>query len=251
MRQKQRDYLEKMGLKPDLPLRLPAVRIEDQYAVLIGGYKDVDAAGKDLARIKKLEPPKSVPNDTLTYDVIPAQSGAKKPDAQRAAVNPFAHSFVVRNPSVPVEKESPNRPDPFWKELNAGENYSLLKCPKPWTLAIKEFPCTVVVQPQSAPNKFLNLLMGASTGEQLNANALNAHNMAEALHKIGFEAYVLHTRSNSIVTIGGFDSASDPRMQQIERALHDNLKITYDNPSFTDPNMNLFTRPMPMAVPRF
>jgi hypothetical protein len=250
-RQQQKEYLEKMGLKPDLPLRLPKVRIEEQYAVLIGGYKDFDPASKDLVRIKKLEPPKSVPKDTLTYDVVPAPGASKKPEGQRAVVNPFAHSFVARNPSIQVQKEAGNKPDPFWKELNDGETYSLLKCGKPWTLAIKEFSGQTMIQPQSAPTKFLNLLTGSRMGEQLNASALNAHNMAEALHKIGFEAYVLHTRSNSIVTIGGFDSASDPRMQQLERALHDNLRFTYENTQSSDPNMGLFARPMPMEVPRF
>ena len=250
-RQQQRDYLEKMGLKPDLPLRLPTVRIEEQYAVLIGGYKDFELASKDLARIKKLEPPKSVPKDTLTYDVLPAPGGSKKPEGQRAVVNPFAHSFVARNPSIQVQKEAPNKPDPFWKELNAQETYSLLKCNKPWTLAIKEFSGQTMIQPQSAPTKFLSLLTGGRAGEQLNASALNAHNMAEALHKVGFEAYVLHTRSNSIVTIGGFDNPSDPRMQQVERALHDNLRFTYENAPSSDPNMGLFARPMPMEVPRF
>ncbi|HEV3119846.1 MAG TPA: hypothetical protein VGY58_22490, partial [Gemmataceae bacterium] len=34
----QKEYLERMGLKPDMPLRLPRVRIEDQYAVLVGGF---------------------------------------------------------------------------------------------------------------------------------------------------------------------------------------------------------------------
>jgi hypothetical protein len=250
-RQQQKEYLERMGLKPDLPLRLPSVRIEEQYAVLIGGYKDFDSASKDLARIKKLEPPKSVPKDTLTYDVVPAPGASKKPEGQRAVVNPFAHSFVARNPSIQVQKEAPNKPDPFWKELNAWETYSLLKCGKPWTLAIKEFSGQTMIQPQSAPTKFLNLLTGARAGEQLNASALNAHNMAEALHKLGFEAYVLHTRSNSIVTIGGFDSASDPRIQQVERALDHNLKFTYENTHSSDPNMGLFARPMPMEVPRF
>jgi hypothetical protein len=249
-KQQQKEYLEKMGLTPDLPLRLPTVRIEEQYAVLIGGYKDFDSASKDLSRIKKLAPPKSVPTDTLTYDVVPAP-GSKKPEGQRAAVNPFAHSFVARNPCIPVQKEPANKPDPFWKELNSGETYSLLKCSKPWTLAIKEFSGQTLIQPQSAPNKLLNLLTGDRVGQQLAASALNAHNMAEALHKVGFEAYVLHTRSSSIVTIGGFDSASDPRMQQVEKALQHNLSITYQSTQFSDPNMGLFAHPLPMEVPRF
>jgi hypothetical protein len=242
-RQQQQEYLAQRGLRPDIPLRLPRVRIEDQYAVLVGGFKDIDAAHRELTRIKKLQPPKTVPRDVMTCDAILPPGDDKKVEGQRAFVNPFVTSFVVPNPSLPVPRQTANQPDPFWKKLNANETFSLLKCNQPWTLAVKEFPATAYIQPQSAPSGFLDKLMGHSTGEQLNANALNAHNLAEALRKVGFDAYVLHTRSNSIVTIGGFSGLDDPKMQQVQRAFAGNLQF--------GPNLDMFPKPMPMEVPRF
>jgi hypothetical protein len=49
------------------------------------------------------------------------------------------------------------------------------------------------------------------------------------------DAYVLHTRHSSIVTVGGFDSLSDPRMRSTQEMLVNRLKV----PSA-----------LPMAVPR-
>jgi hypothetical protein len=227
-----------MGLKPDLPLRLPTVRIEDQFAVLVGGYADIDAARRGLERVKKMQPPRTVPKDVLTYDLVPPPGSNKPGMGQKAFVNPFLNSFVVPNPTVQVAREDPHKPDPFWKELNAGESLSLLKCRKPWTLAIKEYQQPTVYQPQSAPSNFLDKLLG-NAGEQLNAQAMTAHNFAEALRKLGFEAYVLHTRGCSIVTLGGYDGPDDPRLKQMQRAVP-NIRI--------NPPVELFA--MPMEVPR-
>ncbi len=242
-RQQQREYLERMGLHPDSPLRLPRVRIEEQFAVLIGGYPDMESARKELNRIKKLQPPKSVPHDVVTLERTDAPAAGKKPWSQRTEVNPFATSFVVPNPTVPPPREQAQKPDPFWKQLNAGETYSLLNCPKPWTMVIKEFQGVTVIEPASAPTKIMNLLKGKGTADQLNASALNAHNLAEALRKLGLEAYVLHTRGSSIVTIGGFDRQDDPRMAQVQRHLFSSALF--------GPNVDIMARPMPMAVPRF
>jgi hypothetical protein len=240
-RQQQKEYLERMGLHPDMPLRLPTVRIDEQCAVLVGGYPDIDSAHKKLQEIKKLQPPTSVPPDILTIDVVRPTGSDKKNESHRAPINPFVNSFVARNPALPVQREPEDKPDPFWKELNAGESYSVLKCPKAWTLAIKDYQSTVVVQPASAPTNFLEKLLGNNAGAQLNAQAMNAHQLAEVLRKVGFEAYVLHTRGCSVVTVGAFDNPDDPRIAQAARALQ----------AMQLQNIELFPKPMPMKVPRF
>jgi hypothetical protein len=238
-RQRQREYLIKNGLDPNIPLRTRTVRVEEQFAVLVGGYSSMEAARRELDRIKRLTPPQSIPKDVVFTQHTTA-AGAK-PETHQSEVNPFTNSFVVPNPCVPHDTQAASKPDPFWKQLNSGESYSLLKCKKPWTLVVKEFPGTAIIEPKSAPS-FLEKVFGRSMGEELSANAMNAHNLAEALHKAGFdEVYVLHTRGSSIVSIGGFDRKDDPRMQQLERALQ----------SFRfEPNLDLFARPMPMEVPR-
>jgi hypothetical protein len=64
----------------------------------------------------------------------------------------------------------------------------------------------------------------------------NAHNMAELLHKTTrLDAYVLHTKYASMVTVGGFESLDDPAL----RATQEMLKNQYKIPM-----------PVPMPVPR-
>jgi hypothetical protein len=60
------------------------------------------------------------------------------------------------------------------------------------------------------------------------------------LRKLEFDAYVLHTRTNSMVTIGGFDREDDPKMQQV--AAH--LARLNLGP------LDLNTKPVPMEIPR-
>jgi hypothetical protein len=232
-------------------MRKRSVRIEEQYAVLIGGYKDMDSASADLKRIKKLAAPKSVPG-TAIYKVDLAEVAAgRKADPKEEKFSFFRTSFVTPNPTVPATAANANKSDPFLKVLNADEPFSLLKCKRPWTLAVKEFyGATVIQAADPAPSGFLDKLFGSKPGAQLNASAMNAHNMAEALRnpKIGLEAYVLHTRTCSIVTVGGFDGPKDPRMEQVVQALARSFQITTGNPQL---DQGVLSQPRPMEVPRF
>lgn len=250
-REQQQRELKARNLDVDIPFRSRKFRIEDQYAVLIGGYKDVDVARKALDYVKKLEPPKSVALDTQV-NARPDEKGQQV--VERNFVNPFARAFVSRNPTVPQDSVR-EKWDPILKKVNAGESYSLLKCRRPWTLAIKEFQGAAVFVEKTATPSFLENLFGGS--EQLNASAMNAHNLAEAFHKMGFEAYVLHTRNSSVVTIGSFDSVNDPRMESVKRALT-NLQFKTD-PKGAPPgkavpvganHFDLFPQPLPMEVPK-
>src|SRR4051812_22787447 len=56
LKAEQRKKLAQDGLDPDTPVHIKTVRIEDQYAVLVGGYKDDVAARKELEKIRKLKP---------------------------------------------------------------------------------------------------------------------------------------------------------------------------------------------------
>jgi hypothetical protein len=250
-RRQQEEYLRQAGLQPDMPPRLPHVRIEEQCAVLIGGFKDMESARKALERIKKLEPPKSVPADNLLV-ARPNGKGAGRRPVEAAPMNPFVASFVVRNPTVPEEKPAePPGVDSydFLKKLNAGESYSLLKCGKPWTLAIKEFRGTTIIQSKATPDTFIQQLFGKHGGEQLSATAMNAHNMAEALNKIGFKAYVLHTRTASVVCVGAYDKPDDHALETTRQAIAKNLQISM-NMASPDGSGGLMPQLMPMPVPQ-
>jgi hypothetical protein len=80
---------------------------------------------------------------------------------------------------------------------------------------------------------------GKKSGELLNAGALQAEEIARVLRELKFDAYVLHTRFSSVVTVGGFENKEDPQMAQLQRKL--------GGAKFGP--IELFVRPLPMPVP--
>jgi hypothetical protein len=246
-REEQRKKVEEIHKKyPDAKVPLRVTRIEDQCAVLVGGYKDMDAANRALKDVKKLPPPSSQKLMPVLAQARPVDQANKDTNMvlEGGYVNPFLNSFVVPNPTIPREQRAVenNKPDPFLKKLNAGERYSIFHCKKPWTLAIAAYQGLSVVAPASKDPSFWRKLFGESGGEMLEASGQNAHNLAEVLRTKGFEAYVFHTRRGSIVTVGGFDRSDDPRMGEVQRAITTGFKYGQ--------GIQLLPEPLPMEVPK-
>jgi hypothetical protein len=252
LREQHKQQLKAAGLPEDTKVRIKSVRIEDQYAILVGGFKEDTAARKYLDEIRKLKPSEKL--QLISY--VPGPDGKMR----EQAVNPFQSAFVCRNPSVPVEKpNADNAPDPRLKEYNAGEKYSLLKCRKPWTLVVKTYQGAAIVQSQDTSPSLMEKLFGGKSGEILNANARMAHQLAESLRTkqkgqigLGLEAYVLHTEYSSYVTVGGFDSPDDPKLLQMQQMLTSEIS----NPNTSLGRLNLIgsvqmlPTPIPMPVPQ-
>ncbi len=240
-RQQQENFLRERGLTPDKDfsrVMWHPRRIDDQYAVLIGGYKDMDTARRALDHIKKLPAPSQELMDYVGM-AVPAKKEKNGGHLEGAYLNPFLRAFVVPNPTVPVQKPK-DEPDPLLKDMNGDETYSLLKCSKPWTLAVKEFygETTLVHK-----NTMLEKLIGRSGPDTLNASAMQAHEIAKVLRThMNMEAYVLHTRHGSIVCVGSYDTKDDPGLLQNQRLLG-NLQM--------GPAIRFFAIPLPMEVPRF
>jgi hypothetical protein len=159
-------------------------------------------------------------------------------------VNPFLSSFVVPNPTVPPEQvKKDDGPDPLLEKLNAGESYSVYKCRKPWTLAVAVFQSPTIVQTADSDN-FIGKLMGDSSADRLSAAALNAHNLAELIRtQWKLEAYVFHTRYNSVVAIGGYDRKDDPQLLQMEAKFRFHVRDQVAAQVF-------LSNPLPMEVPK-
>lgn len=215
-RREQQEALNRMREHAPPDARVRMVRIPDQYAVLIGGYPDIDAANRALKDVKKLKAPelKLGPDITTTDRTIDPQTG------KILAINPLASAFVARNPAIPQNQQAKGD-DPFLKSLNSGEEFSLLNCKKPYTLAVKEYHGISTTQPRSGGSAFLEKLgLGGKASDALGASAMQAHEFASLLRTaLKLEAYVLHTRKSSIVAVGGFDSPEDPEMQRVQRQL--------------------------------
>jgi len=167
---------------------------------------------------------------------------------KHANENATSQCIATRNPTVRAQKADSGAPDPAWKRLNAGRPYNLLDCRKPWTLAVKQFHGTGMIQPRSAASVFLDTIgLGGKSGDVLEAGAAQAEEVARVLRKElkpGYEAYVLHTRTGSIVTVGGYDSPDDPQLQQTAKALR-NLKF-----GLSADAIQFFAQPLPMKVPQ-
>jgi hypothetical protein len=236
--EQQARVLGDMGATQTAPVHVRTRRFEEQCAVLIGGYADEKKARKDLDRIKALKPPD--PKRVKLASIVQI----RQKEGEQIWVSPFAHAFVVPNPMI---KKAPaankNQPDPLLKELNAGESYSLLQCPKRFTLAVSEFHGVTTLQEKTATSRFLSALhLGGGSGEALNASALNAHNVAEALRKLNFQAYVLHTRFYSLVTVGGYDTPDDPRLKA------DQNQLVQLAPKLQP--LPMLPEPLPLEIPR-
>ncbi len=112
---------------------------------------------------------------------------------------------MTRNPTVQQQQElAVRKADPALKEFNADEEYSLLKCPKPYTLLVKEYMGATTIENSSGKGDggFLGVfgLGGKKPGEALDAAAKQAHETARALRQLHFDAYVLHTRHRAALS---------------------------------------------------
>src|SRR5262249_15496937 len=155
--------------------RFKTIHIEDEYAVLVGGYRDMEAARRALDDIKKFKP-----SDNRLMNMLFAR-GSKGADAKGKSdeelggsyVSPFMDGFVTPNPTVAMAaNRAEKKPDAFLKQLNANEEYSLLKCRESWTLAVANIQCTTVVQSEAQSSNFLKKLVGGNAADVLGAGAM-------------------------------------------------------------------------------
>jgi len=217
------------------------MKVDDQFAVMIGGYRDMESARRSLNYIRGLKAPSDILMNKA-FVVGPASGGA---EVKSAFVNPFQSAFVVPNPTAP--KAKPPEPDEreqaaSLKELNAGETFSLLNCPGVWTLVVKVYRAPTIVLSKGQDKGLFDKSSGKGSN-YLEASARQAHQLAEVLrsNQLGFESYVLHTNNMSMVTVGSFSGPTDPAMEKLANRLA-TLKL--------DPFESLMKPPMPFKVPK-
>jgi hypothetical protein len=218
IRQKQLQFLKERNLPSNTPLPVRGIRVQEQYAVLVGGYRDDQEAKRALGHIRGLQPldPKKIRLSTKFYG---EGDGPDQLKGEQVYINPFKRAFVGRNPTVKTERPADwDKLDrAVLERLNRDESFNLLKCPKPVTLIIKQLRTPTLIQPKTASGKFLDHLgFGGKSTERVDAAAHNAHNLADVLRKMNIEAYVLHTRYASIVTVGAFDRMDDPAVRSMQ-----------------------------------
>ena len=275
-RKQEEQYNRLMQSNRNVPYRRRITRIQDQCGVLIGGYPKDTVANAQLKRIKKLTPPAVRDrNGRVVQDFISAGMDGKQNTTgktvahiyDKVPVSPYARAFVIWNPALPRPRVDQSAAvDPLWSRLNSAEEYNLLRCRKNYTLVIKFLEGPGVLQDNAMPSNsgFLAKLFGEDKHKLLYATAVQAHSLAEMLNKSGAlrelcdkyrlpkqQAYVLHMRHGSIVTVGGFDSLDDKDLKTMQLRLSGmrfNVRAGGD-PTTTDA-LQTFPQPLPMKVPR-
>lgn len=215
--------------------KLKKFRVLCEYAVFVGNYPSFEKAKDAADRIKKLEPPQSIPQYGIHEYRRPDKLVEQDEDNSRFGefnrriptemvqgdklaqqqMNPFRQAFPARNPALPrAEARQQNSFDPAWIQLNAKEPHSIFTCPKPWTIIVAKFEPPVIVQ-STFRSSIFNAADTAGQGRGLEVAAENGRKLAEYLRDggRGYDAYVFHTRTNTIVTVGAFDK-DDARVRQ-------------------------------------
>jgi hypothetical protein len=241
-RKKEQERLRKIHEENgDFSVRLRTVRIPDECAVMVGGFKDQESAGKYLKQVKNWPAPKNPELSPIIHDVAEPEKENEKAQVRGAHVSPYIMAFVAHNALVPLDKKVDPKMEAFMRKINAGEKYSVYSCRKPWTLVVAQFQGVSVFQSKAADESFIKTLFSSSKGESLSASAMNAENMCEYLRKCKLDSYVLHTSWGSVVCVGGFDSKDDPRMSSMKTRLAQLPK---------GQGLQMMPEPLPMEVPK-
>jgi hypothetical protein len=267
IRQEQREALIKAGLNTDMPIHVPAMRIDEQTGVLIGGFKSFDEASNAVKTIKKLNTDGlrgkvdldliEVQQETFTYDAKSKQMARSKTEVALdeskqkglAYDNPFMRAFPARNPAVKWDQVATSDDDlKYLQKINSGEPLSLLQSKKPYTLAVKQFNMQYkTVGNAKEANGFIDRFDKSflfKKGEWQDNAAHMAHDLADGLRKSGFpETFVLHCRHCSYVTIGAFDAVQDPQLVAMQNYLETHFRQN------AHPSLEMYPRPMVMPVP--
>ncbi|PQO46996.1 hypothetical protein [Blastopirellula marina] len=183
------------------------------YAVMVGNYDSVDSSGlqKTLEKLKKAEPKVfetgvSVKSDTLKS--LRERLSEAIAEEDKKPHGPMSYAFVTRNPLLPEEYFRPQGPDQLVVDMNKDTPYNLLKCPGAYTVKVASFRGAVVIDQKEIKRIEEEDLVSAS---RLAKAAEKAEKLAHALRQQGVEAYTFHDRTESMVTVGSFDSVGTPR----------------------------------------
>jgi len=265
------------------PLRMRYQRkpMIEEVAVLIGNYPSIDSADaeRDLKVVKDITP-KALDVVALgaagrrTYQqlaglaqktVTPEQFALNNPaswlkSATNLQINnvtrqfgPMGSAFVTRNPRLPKEDPTVRQVDQIVYDMNKDVRFSLLECPKNYTVQVATFTGAVVVDQK----KIRELERGeAQLPSRLTEAAIKAHELTEALRLKGFEAYEFHDRGASIVTVGSFDSVGVPRPDgkiELNPAVLKTIQTFGVQPNGQPMSLLKIpfdVQPLPVAVPR-
>ncbi len=250
-----------------LKIPKPAMETQEQWAVFIGGFATMDKASEGLTAVRKL----TAPTDTSLLDRTTiggeetSQNGTSEFKSSWNYVNPYKVAMVVPNPAVAkANLEDKYKLEPWIVKINSDVPHSLLKAKKPWTLIVRNFstPSKMAGKGGDGGSVFDRFRFDAKKS-LLDVTAEEAERLAAALrhpdmHKGPFDAFVLHHRMGSIVTVGEYDSPDDPKLlatqdilKKITFAMNDKNKKPLMGKDGRPDEQRLFDSVSPFPVPKY
>jgi hypothetical protein len=198
------------------PLRMRNKRGDGtvECAVLVGDFPAVDdkKAQTILRRLKyyspdclKLDGNRATSRSLAALRTI--QQNLLKPGNEKKDRGPMGHAFIIPNPLLPEDYFASRGVDQFTVRLNEDNKYSLLKCPGKYTVQVAHFTGKVTIDQEEIEE----IEKGKKMETRLVKAGENAETLCRALREKGYEAYLLHERYASIVTVGSFNSVGTPR----------------------------------------
>ncbi|PQO25337.1 hypothetical protein C5Y96_25940 [Blastopirellula marina] len=183
------------------------------YAVMVGNFQTVEESGveKTLSKIKTAKPKVfsasyTVKNDTIKTIRQRLREAIDSEDDKEKG--PMGNAFVTRNPLLPEEYFRPKGIDDLVLKMNKDSQNSLLNCPGKYTVRVATFRGAVELDQKKIDEIEKKNIV---SGTRLAVAAEKAEKLADALRKQGVEAYTFHDRSESIVTVGSFETVGTPR----------------------------------------
>lgn len=234
-----------------------------EIAVMVGNFASVDdpELDKTLDKIKYAKPDVlSREGNSKTQRMATVRSLYRFVDSNplTKTKGPMGSAFVTRNPLLPKEYFTAQGLDPFLVDMNRDLPHSLLECPGKYSVRVASFRGIDTMKPA----EFEKLTREKS---KIDDAADKAYRLCAALRQKGVEAYQFHDRTESIVTIGSFNSVGTERADgktEINPAVHQVMKdwgpVETRIPGQAslalapriEAGIALDTQPLPIEVPR-
>jgi hypothetical protein len=193
-------------------MRYKQDRQVNEMAVLVGDFDSPESPEiqKVLEKLKLLFPQSLDPRgrEETSQRFVGIRNYYNKLSGDKTTAGnksgPLSNAFVTRNPMLPEEYFTPKGVDTFVVKLNKRNRLSLLKNPGNYTVKIATFRGKSTMKLTEGDS------IGTSTAT-LDSAAESADTLGAALRARNVEAWVLHDRFESVVTVGSFASIGSPR----------------------------------------
>lgn len=201
--------------------RMKNMRVLDSVCVLAGNYPKIDdAKAQQTLKYLKQYHPKSFENGVV-YGKSPGRPG------------PLSKAFLTPNPLLTQEEldAAKQATDPLLIQLNHGEQFSLYENTGKYSLVVARFTGKSVNVVNQTMEQAESYFAPGKGGNDLDQAAESARNLVRALRSreplsqsdhpqfaefaqyCRLDAYIWHDRTYSVVTVGSFESPSDPQIQ--------------------------------------